>query len=142
MVGEFTFAGVTASQLSLYIQIFVFIGLGVGGVLARKKQSIKHAWLMLAMMLLHFVSVLFVMVPVAIVFFSGRISFSWFTVFIALHGVIGLLVFGIGAGIFLGWGFQGVSPVCFLNKPRMRVLIVYWVVELFYGFAIYWILYI
>jgi hypothetical protein len=141
MVGDFTFAGISVSQLSLYIQIFVFIGLGVGRLFAYKKQPIKHAWLMLTMIVLHFISVLFVMVPVAVVFFSGRIAFSWFTIFLALHGVIGLLVFGIGAGLFLDWGFRGISPICFLNKPRMRALIVYWAVELFYGFAIYWILY-
>ena len=141
MVAAFSIAGFSASQISLILQVVVLVGLGVVGLLPRRKKIIEHAWLMLVLMVIHLFSVLFVMLPVTFVIFSSSMPFTWFSIFLAFHVILGLLVFGIGFMLFVNWGFKGVSPICFLNKQRMRYLAVYWVLELIYGFAIYGILY-
>ncbi|MCX6655819.1 MAG: hypothetical protein NTY03_11985, partial [Candidatus Bathyarchaeota archaeon] len=81
----------STSQLNLYIQLIIVIGLTIGLFLSRKKKLVQHGWLMLVLTLLNLASIIVVMAPVAYRLLI-MLSISSFSLITVLHALFGLVV--------------------------------------------------
>jgi hypothetical protein len=131
----------STSQLNLYIQIILVVGLTIGLFLSRRKKLVQHGWLMLFLTLLNLASIIVVMVPVAYRLLT-MLSLSSFSLIAVLHAIFGLIVLYLSIRILLVWRLQKLGPTCYKMKNQMLRLYLFWVAEVILGVAIFYQLYV
>ena len=131
----------SASQLNLYIQLIIIVGLTIGLLLSKKKKLVQHGWLMLILALLNLASISLVMAPVAYQLLT-RLTLSSFSLITVLHTLFGLVVLFLSMRILLVWRFQKPGPTCYKLKDQMLKLYLFWVAEVILGIALFFQLYI
>ena len=131
----------STSQLNLYMQLIIIVGLTVGLLLSKKKKLIQHGWLMLILTLLNLASIIVVMMPVAYQLLT-RLTLSSFSLITILHALMGLIVLILSIRLLVIWRFQKPGPTCYKLKDQMLKLYLFWVAEVILGIALYFQLYI
>ena len=131
----------STSQLNLYIQLIIVIGLTIGLFLSRKKKLVQHGWLMLVLTLLNLASIIVVMAPVAYRLLI-MLSISSFSLITVLHALFGLVVLFLSMRILLFWRFRKPGLTCYKMKNQMLKLYLFWVAEVILGIAIFYQLYV
>lgn len=130
----------SASQLNLYIQLIIIVGLTIGLLLSKKKKLVQHGWLMFILALLNLASIILVMAPVAYQLLT-RLTLSSFSLITVLHTLFGLVVLYLSMRILLVWRFQKPGPTCYKLKDQMLKLYLFWVAEVILGIALFYQLY-
>jgi hypothetical protein len=131
----------STSQLNLYIQLIIVIGLTIGLFLSRKKKLVQHGWLMLVLTLLNLASIIVVMTPVAYRLLM-MLSISSFSLITVLHALFGLVVLSLSMRILLVWRLRKPGLTCYKMKDQMLKLYLFWVAEVILGIAMFYQLYI
>ncbi|OGD57533.1 hypothetical protein A3K78_03910 [Candidatus Bathyarchaeota archaeon RBG_13_52_12] len=131
----------STSQLNLYIQLILIVGLTVGLLLSKRKKLVQHGWLMLILTLLNLASIIVVMAPVAYQLLT-RLTLSSFSLITILHASLGLIVLYLSIRLLTIWRFQKPGSTCYRMKDQMLKLYLFWVAEVILGIALYYQLYI
>jgi uncharacterized membrane protein YozB (DUF420 family) len=129
---------ITASFL---IQITVLFVLSYGYFLNRKGNFRKHGLTMSAALILHLVTVFYVMIPSfvygVIPYYilatpQGLVSIVGIT-----HGILGLMAVGIGVWLVGAWRFKKDVKGCFGRKKFMYPTLGLWIASLAFGIVLY-----
>jgi hypothetical protein len=131
----------STSQINLYIQLIIIVGLTVGMLLSKKKKLVQHGWLMLILTLINLASIIVVMTPVVYQLLT-RLTFSSFSLITILHALFGMVVLYLSIRILLVWRFRKPGLTCYKMKDQMLKLYLFWVAEVILGIAIYYQLYV
>ncbi len=131
----------STSQLNLYIQLILVVGLTIGLFLSRRKKLVQHGWLMLVLTLLNLASIIVVMTPVAYRLLI-MLSISSFSLITVLHALFGLVVLSLSMRILLVWRLRKPGLTCYKMKDQMLKLYLFWVAEVILGIAMFYQLYI
>ncbi len=128
------------SELDLYLQLILLVGLTIGLILAKRKKLSQHGWLMFTLTIINVASILVVMVPVAVNIFLRFLTAS-FTLIVILHGALGLVVLFLSTRILINWRFRKPGETCYKMKNEMLRLYLFWFAQVLLGIAIYYELY-
>jgi len=128
------------SELNLYLQLVLLVGLTLGFILVKRKKVFLHGWLMFTLTIINLASSLVVMVPVAANLFL-RFLTSSDTLLVILHGVLGVVVLFLSIRELIVWRFRKPGATCFKMKSEMLRLYLFWVAQVLLGIAIYYELY-
>jgi hypothetical protein len=131
----------STSQINLYLQLILAVGLTIGLLLSKRKKLVQHGWLMLILTLLNLASIIMVMAPVAIRLLT-MLTISSFSLITVLHAFFGLIVLYLSIKILLAWRFQKPGSTCYKMKNQMMKLYLFWVAEVILGIAIFYQLYV
>lgn len=134
-----------SADVTLLLQIVIFVALFAGFVMARTRRSfMKHGAIMGVAVVLHTISIFMVMAPSLLS--SGGLFENWvgsLPIAVALHAALGILVEILGAYLVLAWILHPKdSTPCFKRKSFMRVVIVCWLIALVLGAYVYVLLYV
>lgn len=130
----------TISNISLYLQFLIFLGLIVGYILMKRKRIVDHGYMMFIMYTIHIISVFMVMIPSAINII-GKLNFTNVEYMTVVHGILGGIVLVLSSVILLSWRFQKPGAKCYKMKKFMLILIIFWIVETSLGVVEYYMLY-
>jgi uncharacterized membrane protein YozB (DUF420 family) len=143
-MGLFNPYAVFLSDVNLLFQLAISVVL-IGSVFFKFRRSYsRHGATMAIAVILHTVSVFFLMVP------SFTASAGLFenllaplALVILLHAVLGSLVELLGVYLVLAWVLRrGSLEVCFNNKRVMGPTLALWLIELAFGLYVYILLYV
>jgi hypothetical protein len=90
----------TISNISLYLQFLIFLGLIVGYILMKRKRIVHHGYIMFIMYTIHIISVSMVMIPSAINII-GNLNFTNIEYMTVVHGILGGIVLVLSSIILL-----------------------------------------
>ena len=129
---------------SLAIQIVVLFLLLYGYFLKRQLRFRQHGIAMFSAVVLHLAMVFGIMIPsfvVAIVpDFIVPNAYGLTSVVTLVMAVTGALAVSLGVWLVVSWRFRDVKG-CFSKKRIMLTTIIFWLVSLSFGIALYIILY-
>ncbi|MGD6934115.1 MAG: hypothetical protein ACQCN5_07920 [Candidatus Bathyarchaeia archaeon] len=128
---------------SLIVQLAILAFLIVGVGLKRQKRFRQHGLLMTVALVLHLISIAFVMGPSfqAIAFTVTGLSVMVVALSV-VHGVLGLISLVLGIWVILAWRFRQSLQYCAPKKKVMLATFTSWIVALLIGAALYFILYL
>jgi uncharacterized membrane protein YozB (DUF420 family) len=131
-----------ASNLVLFLEIAMGIGLLLGAHLARKKRFRQHAWCQSAIVLLNLAVVAVMMIPSFRVHVLPRIPAKLSKAYYALattHGAFGTVTELAGLYVLLSAGTSLLPEKLRITKYKMwmRTVLVLWWVVLLLGMATY-----
>jgi hypothetical protein len=135
------FLMVSISELNLFLQLILLLGLTLGFVLVKSKKVFIHGWLMFTLTIINVASILFVMLPVAATIFL-RFLTSSITLFVILHGALGAVVLFLSIRELVVWRFRKPGATCYKMKSEMLRLYIFWFAQVLLGIAIYYELYV
>lgn len=142
-MGLFNANAPLTSDLNLLLQIFIFILL-VGGVIIAKfrRGFTRHGTVMGIAVVLNTISIVVVMIP-SVLSFRGLFSapFSDAALIVVSHAVIGTLVEILGIWLVVVWVINEIKA-CAKKKNTMRATVLLWLIELFMGIYVYIMLYL
>jgi uncharacterized membrane protein YozB (DUF420 family) len=124
------------SDLNILLQVAIFVVLSLAAFIVKRKELMRHGYLMAASVALNAASILVVMTPVAGALIIGS-PLNQFTALVAVNAALGLAVEAVGIALVARWRFGKPGPTCFKYKRWMRVLIGAWTLELLLGILIY-----
>ena len=128
------------SDLSLIIQAVILVILVFAITWAKKKEYMRHAYLMLGGLTLTLWNAFIVMVPKA-----RSLVRVWrpygLSLLVRVHMTFGVIVFLLGFYLMWVWKLDEPGP-CFRKKKEMRFLAGLWVLEVLGGFVIYYLLFV
>jgi hypothetical protein len=129
-----------ASDIGLFLEIAVTVLLFVGRFgFARRGRTRAHGFALASAVLLHFVSVLVIMIPSFVV--STSILFNGFSspaiILTWIHVPLGLTVLAIGLFLVFEWQFRMPNSKCYKRLGLMRPLWLLWMFILILGYLIY-----
>jgi hypothetical protein len=131
----------TISNISLYLQFLILLGLIVGYIFLKRKRIVHHGYIMFIMYTIHIISVFVVMIPSAINII-GNLNFTNMEYMTVVHGILGGIVLVLSSIILLSWRFRKPGAKCYKMKKFMLVLIILWIVEISLGIVEYYMLYL
>lgn len=130
---------------SMIIQFFVLALLFYGYWLYRHKAFHRHGMVMASALFVHLASVIAVMLP--------SFAFAILPAYIAVnpadstsilsivHGVLGVVVIGLGLWFVASWRFRKDIKGCFDKRNPMLITLSFWVLTLLIGIALFGRLY-
>jgi len=128
------------SDLSLVVQVVILVFLVFAVTRAKKKEFMRHAYLMLGGMTLTLWNAFIVMVPKA-----RSLVRLWrpygLSLLVRVHMTFGVIVLLNGFYLMWVWKLDDPGP-CFKQSGRMRIFAGLWVLEVLGGFVIYYLLYV
>ena len=128
------------SDLSLVVQIVILVFLVFAITRAKKKEYLRHAYLMLGSLTFTLWNAFIVMVPKA-----RSLVRVWrpyeLSLLIRLHMTFGVIVLLIGFYLMWVWRLEEPGP-CFKQSGRMKIIAGLWGLEILCGFVIYYLLYV
>jgi uncharacterized membrane protein YozB (DUF420 family) len=136
------FLGITASlqsDLSLIVQLIVLAVIMYGVSRAKKKEYMRHAYLMLGSLTITLWNAFIVMVPKARSLVRVYRPYG-LSILVRMHLTFGVIVLVTGFYIMWVWRLEEPSP-CFRQSGKMRKLASLWVLEILSGFVIYYLIY-
>ena len=127
------------STLSLIIELVVLGLLIFAYVLRGKKMFRQHGITMLTAVVLHFITILSVMIGSFLSFFtSGSIDLANLIVLTSLiHAFIGTIAAVLGVWLVASWHLQVDMQMCFARKKIMLATLTLWLVAIFLGIILY-----
>ena len=127
------------SDLSLVVQIVILVFLVFAITRAKKKEYLRHAYLIFGSLTLTLWNAFIVMVPKA-----RSLVRVWrpyeLSLLIRLHMTFGVIVLLIGFYLMWVWRLEEPGP-CFKQSGRMKIIAGLWGLEILGGFVIYYLLY-
>lgn len=133
------------SNLNLFLQIFIFVLLVGGVIIAKLRRGFhRHGILMGIGVVLNTISIAIVMIP-SLSSFKGLLStpFSDAALIVISHTIIGTLVEILGIWLVVTWMVSHHEiKACSKKKSAMRVTVFLWLIELFLGIYVYVMLYL
>ncbi len=144
-MGLFNTGAPSHSDLNLLLQVFTFILLFGGAIIAKFRRRFNmHGIIMGIAVVLNTLSIGIVMIP-SLLNSRGLLSapFSYAALIIILHIVAGILVEILGIWLVAIWGLSHRNTkACARKKNAMRATAFSWFVELLLGIYVYVILYV
>ena len=130
---------VMEATVSLVIQIIVLALLTVAVVLKNRKKFREHGILMTTSVVLHIITILYVMVPSFSSFFSspGTIVIDVIVIISFIHVALGLIAVALGIWLTASWHFKTDLQRCFSNKKLMKPTLTMWVTAILLGIIMY-----
>ena len=130
---------VMEATVSLVIQIIVLALLTVAVVLKNRKKFREHGILMTTSVVLHIITILYVMVPSFSSFFSspGTIVIDVIVIISFIHVALGLIAVALGIWLTASWHFKTDLQRCFSNKKLMKPTLTMWVTAILLGVIMY-----
>ncbi len=127
------------SDLSLIVQVITLAVLMYGVTRARKKEYIRHAYLMLGSLTLTLWNAFIVMIPKARSLVRVYRPYG-LSILVRIHLTFGVIVLLLGFYLMWVWRLEEPDP-CFKQSSKMRKLAGLWVLEVLGGLVIYYLLY-
>jgi uncharacterized membrane protein YozB (DUF420 family) len=128
-----------ASTLNLIFQFMILVFLIIGIMRAKKGRLVMHGYIAFTAVSLNTLSIITIMLPSASRIIAGA-SLSGFTMMVAIHSLLGIIVEALGAYIILTWRFQPPGSTCWKMKGLMRALAVLWTISVVLGTIVYYML--
>ena len=130
---------VMEATVSLVIQIIVLALLTVAVVLKNRKKFREHGILMTTSVVLHIITILYVMVPSFSSFFNspGTIVIDVIVIISFIHVALGLIAVALGIWLTASWHFKTDLQRCFSNKKLMKPTLTMWVTAILLGLIMY-----
>jgi uncharacterized membrane protein YozB (DUF420 family) len=133
------------ATLSLTLQAIVMLLLLYGYWLKRKAKFVQHAQVMTTALILHLALIFTIMLPALILalvpIFVIPHLFELTSLVTLAHASLGAVAVSLGLWLVLSWRRSGGLEGCFKRRKIMLVAISVWLAALFFGFALYTILY-
>ena len=129
---------------SLIIQIVVLFLILYGYLLKKQQRFRQHGITMFSAVVLHLATMFGIMIPSFIVAivpdFIVPNAYGLTSVVTLVMAVTGALAVSLGVWLVVSWRFRDVKG-CFSRKRIMLTTIIFWLVSLSFGIALYIILY-
>jgi len=129
------------SDVNLILQLAILAALGVGAIIVKRNQLVRHSYVMAACVALNTVSILIVMIPVARGLIGGP-QLTQLTGLATMHAAAGVTVQVAAVYLVTVWRFRKPGPTCFRYRGWMRTLALAWALEAALGVIIYVMLYV
>ncbi|UCB60827.1 MAG: hypothetical protein JSW72_01830 [Candidatus Bathyarchaeota archaeon] len=142
-MGLFNANAPLASDLNLLLQVFIFILLVGGVVIAKFRRGFnRHGTVMGIAVFLNTISMAIVMIP-SLLGFRGLFSapFSDAALIVFSHSIMGTVVEILGIWLVGVWLINKIRA-CAKRKNVMRITVILWLIELLVGIYIYIMLYL
>ena len=130
---------VMEATVSLVIQIIVLALLTVAVMFKNRKKFREHGILMTTSVVLHIITILYVMVPSFSSFFNspGTIVIDVIVIISFIHVALGLIAVALGIWLTASWHFKTDLQRCFSNKKLMKPTLTMWVTAILLGVIMY-----
>ena len=128
------------SDISLLVQVIVLASITYGVTMAKKKEYLRHAYLMLGSLTLTLWSTFIVMVPKARSLIRMYRPYA-LSLLVRIHMTLGVIVLLVGFYLIWVWRLEEPGP-WFKQRGKMMKLVSLWMVEVIGGFVIYYLLYV
>ncbi len=128
------------SDLSLIVQVITLAVLMFGITRTKKKEYMRHAYLMLGGLTLTLWNAFIVMVPKARSLVRMYRPYG-LSILVRIHLTFGVIVLLLGFYLMWVWKLEEPGP-CYKQSGKMRVLAGLWILEALSGFVIYYLLYV
>jgi uncharacterized membrane protein YozB (DUF420 family) len=128
------------SDLSLIAQVITLAVLMYSVTRTKKKEYMKHAYLMLGSLTLTLWNAFIVMVPKARSLVRVYRPYG-LSLLVRIHLTFGVIVLLLGFYLMWVWRLEEPGP-CFKQSGKMTILMGLWVLEALGGFVIYYLLYV
>ncbi|MBT3285019.1 hypothetical protein HN807_06805 [Candidatus Bathyarchaeota archaeon] len=128
------------SDLSLIAQGIILVVLFYGVTMVKKKEYMKHAYMMLGSLILTLWNAFIVMVPKARSLVRMYRPYG-LSLLVRIHMTFGVIVLLLGFYLIWVWRLDEPGP-CFKQSGKMRKLAGLWMLEVLGGFVIYYLLYV
>jgi uncharacterized membrane protein YozB (DUF420 family) len=128
------------SDLSLIVQGIILVVLFYGVTMVKKKEYMKHAYMMLGSLILTLWNAFIVMVPKARSLVRMYRPYG-LSLLVRIHMTFGVIVLLLGFYLIWVWRLDEPGP-CFKQSGKMRKLAGLWMLEVLGGFVIYYLLYV
>jgi uncharacterized membrane protein YozB (DUF420 family) len=130
---------------SLIIQIAVLGLLLVGYSLKRQKKFRRHGIYMAAAVVLHYITIIAVMIPSFVLAvvpeFIIPAPLEEISLIGLFHGIGGIIAAVLGVWLVASWRFKTDMKPCFKKKLVMRFTITVWIIALLLGIYLYFLFY-
>jgi hypothetical protein len=123
------------ATVSLVLQIAILILLSGSLELKRRKKFRQHGITMLIAIVLHTISIIFVMIPSFRVITAG--DFTIFSLIAYVHGTAGALAELLAIWILLTWRLRTSIQYCAPKKKFMLLTLVLWLTAILLGILLY-----
>lgn len=130
---------VVEATASLAIEIIILALLTAAYMLKNRNKFRQHGILMTTSVILHLITILFVMIPSFSFFFggSGTLVIDAIVIISLVHVVLGLVAVTIGIWLVGSWHFKTDLQRCFSNKKLMKPTLIIWVSANLLGIYLY-----
>jgi uncharacterized membrane protein YozB (DUF420 family) len=130
------------STITLALQLTAFALLIIGYNLKRQNKFRQHGVFMFTAVILHIITVLIIMVPsFGVIAFTTTGLPETVVAFSVIHAIFGLTALVLGVWIAFSWRFRQSLAYCMPKKRFMLVTFTAWIIAIFLGSALYFILY-
>jgi|WetSurMetagenome_2_1015567.scaffolds.fasta_scaffold81695_2 uncharacterized membrane protein YozB (DUF420 family) len=130
------------STITLVAQIAVLFLLVYGYSLKRKLKFLQHGRVMASAVIIHAITIVFVMIPSIAIIGSIRSELPQLSFAVSLaHGALGAIAFALGLYLVAAWRFKSDVKGCFTRKRVMIVTIACWVIAISIGVIVYGVFY-
>jgi uncharacterized membrane protein YozB (DUF420 family) len=126
------------ATISLAIQMTVLALLIIAYVLKNRKKFRQHGITMTTAVVLHIITILYVMIPSFSVFTSlGTIELDPIVIVLFIHVALGFITLALGVWLTVSWHFKTNLQTCFNNKKLMKPTIALWFIAILLGVMMY-----
>jgi membrane-associated HD superfamily phosphohydrolase len=129
-----------SQDLTFLSQIAILLILFVGYKYVKEKKFRTHGRLMTIAVILHSITIFWVMIPSFIIYFDILVSniFTPGVIITWIHAIVGLLAEVFGLFLIIEWRFRPPPKmICARRKWMMRPLFLLWTLALILGIAFY-----
>src|SRR3989304_5637895 len=129
----------TDATISLAIQITVLVLLVIAWTLKNRKKFRQHGITMTTAVVLHIITILYVMIPSLNSFTSspGTITLDLPVIITFIHVALGFITLALGIWLVVSWHFKTDLQTCFSNKRLMKPTIALWFIAILLGVVLY-----
>jgi uncharacterized membrane protein YozB (DUF420 family) len=129
----------TDATISLAIQITVLVLLIIAWTLKNRKKFRQHGITMTTAVVLHIITILYVMIPSLYNFTSspGAIALDLPVIITFIHVALGFITLALGIWLVTSWHFSTDLKTCFSNRKLMKPTIALWIIAILLGIVLY-----
>ena len=130
----------TDATISLAIQITVLALLIIAVTLKNRKKFRQHGITMTAAVVLHIITILYVMIPSLTSFTSSpgtSLGLDPIVIISFIHVALGFITVALGIWLAASWHLKTDLQTCFSNKRLMKPTIALWFIAILLGVTIY-----
>ena len=130
----------TDATISLAIQITVLALLIIAVTLKNRKKFRQHGITMTAAVVLHIITILYVMIPSLTSFTSSpgtSLGLDPIVIISFIHVALGFITVSLGIWIAASWHLKTDLQTCFNNKRLMKPTLALWFIAILLGVTMY-----
>jgi uncharacterized membrane protein YozB (DUF420 family) len=129
----------TDATISLAIQITVLVLLIIAVTLKNRKKFRQHGITMTAAVVLHIITILYVMIPSLTSFQSSPepLGLNPIVIISFIHVALGFITVALGIWLAASWHLKTDLQTCFSNKRLMKPTIALWFIAILLGVTMY-----